>query len=84
MSGQDSSASKDRLKQNLSSALPLLEEAGVVGLVEPINKYSVPGYFLNDFEAGIYDLYAYMGTRGDGSLGRHSKNHSPPLRNYLM
>lgn len=42
--------SKSAMMNNLRSAIPLLEESGVVGLIEPINPYSVPGYFLHDFE----------------------------------
>ena len=53
MSGKPvESGSLDVLKRNLRSALPILEQNGIVGLIEPINKYSVPGYFLNDFEIG--------------------------------
>ncbi len=38
------------LRSNLTQALPLLESAGVVGLIEPINPHWVPGYFLSDFD----------------------------------
>ena len=38
------------LKSNLTRAIPILEKAGVVGLIEPINPYWVPHYFLNDFD----------------------------------
>ena len=50
--GNGVEGSKDVLVKNLRSALPLLQEAGITGLIEPINKYSVPGYFLNDFDLG--------------------------------
>ena len=43
-------ASTQVLKDNLKKALPLLEKAGIVGLIEPINPYWVPNYFLNDFD----------------------------------
>ncbi len=55
MSGKvtpDQPGSEDVLVSNLKNAAPLLEAAGVVGLVEPINPYWVPGYFLNDFDMG--------------------------------
>ena len=55
MSGKpsgDNKGSRDVLLKNLRSAIPLLEQNGIVGLIEPINHYSVPGYFLNDFELG--------------------------------
>ena len=58
MSGlQDkSNASEDVLINNLANAIPLLMEADIVGLIEPINSYSVPNYFLNTFELGEYYL----------------------------
>ena len=40
------------LIKNLRDALPLLIEADIVGLIEPINSYSVPKYFLNSYELG--------------------------------
>ena len=48
----DGLANEDTLRKNLAIAIPLLEEAKVVGLIEPINPYSVPAYFLNTFELG--------------------------------
>ena len=50
----DGLANEDTLRKNLAVAIPLLEEAKVVGLIEPINPYSVPEYFLNSFELGKY------------------------------
>ena len=38
---------------NLKRAIPHLEQAGVVGLLEPINPWSVPGYNLDTFQAGL-------------------------------
>ena len=55
MSGKVSATqpgSERTLRANLSRALPVLKENDIVGLIEPINFYSVPGYFLNDFELG--------------------------------
>ena len=50
----DGIANEETLRKNLAVAIPLLEEAKVVGLIEPINSYSVPEYFLNSFELGKY------------------------------
>ena len=36
---EDVLASEEVLKKNLTKALPLLEKAGIVGLIEPINPY---------------------------------------------
>ena len=58
--------SEEVLKSNLRSAIPLLKASGVVGLIEPINKYSVPGYFLNDFAIGTF-LKAYFVQLKQGS-----------------
>jgi len=38
---------------NLRRAIPLLETAGVVGLIEPINPWSVPGYNMDSFQDGV-------------------------------
>ena len=37
-------------KSNLEAALPLLKAAKVVGLIEPINPYSVPNYNMDNYE----------------------------------
>lgn len=47
-----SDATEEVFLENLKSAVPLLEQAGITGVIEPINGYSVPGYFLNNFELG--------------------------------
>ena len=49
---QDCPANEEVLRKNLANAIPLLEEANVIGLIEPINSYSVPDYFLNSFDLG--------------------------------
>lgn len=49
----------DRQKQtevylsNLKYAAKLLEAESIVGVIEPINKYAVPGYFLNSFTEAV-------------------------------
>lgn len=40
-------------EKNLKSAVKLLEMAGITGLIEPLNPYSVPNYYLNDYEKGL-------------------------------
>jgi len=50
--GRDTPGSSESLLQNLRAALPILEENEIVGLIEPINNYSVPGYFLNNYDTG--------------------------------
>ncbi|KAM7361938.1 hydroxypyruvate isomerase-like protein Gip [Cochliomyia hominivorax] len=54
MSGMvKSSPFEEHLKtyqSNLKYAAGLLEQENMLGLIEPINKYSVPSYFMNSFE----------------------------------
>lgn len=38
---------------NLKYAAAHLEQANLIGVLEPINQYSVPGYFLSDFSYAI-------------------------------
>ncbi|CAH1729098.1 unnamed protein product [Chironomus riparius] len=38
---------------NLKYAAPFLEKEGMIGVIEPINNYSVPGYFLRDYKFAI-------------------------------
>ena len=40
-------------EKNLRKAIPLLEENGVIGLIEPINPYSVPDYNMDSFQSGL-------------------------------
>lgn len=37
---------------NLSYAVKELEKAKIVGLIEPINNYSVPHYYMNSYDKG--------------------------------
>ena len=41
-------------KSNLEAALPLLKAAKVVGLIEPINPYSVPNYNMDNYEEAVH------------------------------
>jgi hydroxypyruvate isomerase len=41
------------LETNLRSVVPELEKRGMVGLLEPINNQTVPGYILNDYDLAI-------------------------------
>lgn len=45
------------LESNLRSILPELETRGIVGLIEPINNQTVPGYILNSYDLGIVTLF---------------------------
>lgn len=38
--------------QNLKNASKQFQDNGIVGLIEPINKYVMPTYFLNSYEKG--------------------------------
>lgn len=57
MSGKLSGAENSKgvletLENNLRLALPELQQRGIVGLIEPINNFTVPNYVLSDFDAG--------------------------------
>lgn len=40
-------------EKNLRWAVNLLEKENIVGLIEPINKYSVPGYYMNCYDRAV-------------------------------
>lgn len=40
------------MNRNLQFAAENLESTGIIGVIEPINTYSVPGYYLNNYEKG--------------------------------
>lgn len=42
-----------RANRNLKFAAEHLESTGIVGVIEPINNYSVPGYYLNSYDKGV-------------------------------
>lgn len=41
---------------NLSLAATKLRNKGITGLIEPINNYSVPDYFLNSYKQGTVQM----------------------------
>ena len=45
-------AMHDIYKENLQYASNLLEENGIVGLIEPICEFAVPNYYMNSFAKG--------------------------------
>ncbi len=45
------------LESNLRSVLPELEMKGIVGLIEPINNQTVPGYIMNNYDLGSLHKY---------------------------
>ena len=53
MEGVSREAALQAFKSNLEAALPLLKEAKVVGLIEPINPYSVPNYNMDNYEDAV-------------------------------
>lgn len=46
-------AMDDFYKENLQYAAKVLEEKGIIGLIEPISDAVVPNYFMNSFSKGI-------------------------------
>lgn len=43
----------DTYEKNLKYAADVLKNENIVGVIEPINQYSVPNYFLSDFHKGV-------------------------------
>lgn len=43
-------------EQNLMYAANILEKEGIMGVIEPINPYSVPGYYMNNYQKGELKL----------------------------
>lgn len=39
-------------KANLKYASGILQKENIMGIIEPINKYSVPNYYLNCYDKG--------------------------------
>uniref|UniRef100_A0A1B0D072 Xylose isomerase-like TIM barrel domain-containing protein n=1 Tax=Phlebotomus papatasi TaxID=29031 RepID=A0A1B0D072_PHLPP len=53
MAGKVSEPTEDNHEayvENLKYAVKILEKENIVGLIEPINRYAVPGYYLNSYE----------------------------------
>jgi len=58
MSGKDVKQIRDDavfsvMEDNFRHAAKRLQEEGIVGVIEPINKYDVPEYVLNDFDRAV-------------------------------
>lgn len=43
-------------ERNLKYAAGLLNEANILGVIEPINQHSVPKYFLSDYGKGMFSI----------------------------
>ena len=77
--GVDVSEAHSTFVQNLRIAAPKLNEAGIKLLIEPINHFDIPGYFLNTQAQGLavieevgadnvwlqYDIYHQQRTGGE-------------------
>lgn len=50
---QPTEANHETYEKNLKYAAQLFEAKGIIGLIEPINKYSAPGYYLNSYERAV-------------------------------
>lgn len=50
---QPTEVNHEAYEKNLTYAAQVFETKGIIGLIEPINKYSAPGYYLNSYEQAI-------------------------------
>lgn len=39
--------------ENLKYAASKLENENIIGVIEPINGYSLPGYYMNNYNKGL-------------------------------
>lgn len=56
MSGAVEKVNEENVKtyeKNIKHAASLFEKESIIGLIEPINPYSVPKYYMNDFQKGL-------------------------------
>lgn len=52
LQGLATEANHETYETNLRYAANILEKEGILGLIEPINPYSVPNYYLNSYDRG--------------------------------
>lgn len=71
--------------KNLKTAASILEQNNILGVIEPINKYALPGYYLACYKKAIqvlqevnspnlklmFDIYHAQHIRGDITKGFH-------------
>lgn len=53
---QVSQSNWETYENNLKYAADVLSNENIVGVIEPINQYSVPQYFLSDYGKGMANL----------------------------
>lgn len=56
--GAITSEHRETFLENLKYAAVHLEQENLIGIIEPINHYSVPGYFLHDYKYAIESIKA--------------------------
>lgn len=73
-------------ESNLKYAVQLLEKENILGLIEPINMYSIPTYYMNCYDKGtshIYLLNLYLILYAFAALSVVKKIQSPNLKIML-
>lgn len=55
VNGTPTQENDEAYESNLRLAVNLLEKEGILGLIEPINGYSVPNYYMNSYDKGKRD-----------------------------
>lgn len=59
ITGESSKDNDDTYEKNLRYVIPLLEKENITGLIEPINSYSVPNYYMNSYDKGKNSLFFF-------------------------
>lgn len=52
IAGESTKLNDNAYETNLRYAIGLLEKENIMGLIEPINSYSVPNYYMNSYDKG--------------------------------
>lgn len=50
-------------ESNLRFAVEKFKEEGIIGIIEPINKYALSNYYLNCFDKGTLMIRRLVGSR---------------------
>lgn len=52
--GERTEKNDEAYLSNISRAVKKLEENSIIGLIEPINNITVPDYYMNNYDQGMY------------------------------
>lgn len=56
LDGESTEDNDEAYENNLRYAVGILEKENIMGLIEPINIYANPSYYMNSYDKGKYKL----------------------------